>query len=107
MPSPAGPRPHFVEEEIAEPFAAIAQHPQHAVVHEIGEQDRVPGRDFLSDRIGLDSVDRDGSSVVLKFRPDAKLDPAWLFRIVQERGDVVLVPPATLKLASCAGAASL
>jgi hypothetical protein len=37
-------------------------------------------------------------SVVLKFRPDAKLDPAWLFRIVQQRGDVVLVPPATLKL---------
>jgi len=53
---------------------------------------------ILSDRIGLESVDREGLSVVLKFRPDAKLDPAWLFRIVQERGDVVLVPPATLKL---------
>jgi transcription-repair coupling factor (superfamily II helicase) len=53
---------------------------------------------ILSDRIGLESLDREGSSVVLKFRPDAKLDPAWLFRIVQQRGDVVLVPPATLKL---------
>ena len=53
---------------------------------------------ILSDRIGLESVDREGASVVLKFRPDAKLDPAWLFRIVQQRGDVVLVPPATLKL---------
>jgi transcription-repair coupling factor (superfamily II helicase) len=53
---------------------------------------------ILSDRIGLESLDREGAAVVLKFRPDAKLDPAWLFRVVQQRGDVVLVPPATLKL---------
>jgi transcription-repair coupling factor (superfamily II helicase) len=53
---------------------------------------------LLADRIGLESLDREGSSVVLKFRPDAKLDPAWLFRVVQQRGDVTLVPPATLKL---------
>jgi transcription-repair coupling factor (superfamily II helicase) len=53
---------------------------------------------ILSDRIGLESLDREGSAVVLKFRPDAKLDPAWLFRVVQQRGDVMLVPPATLKL---------
>jgi transcription-repair coupling factor (superfamily II helicase) len=53
---------------------------------------------LLADRIGLESVDREASVVVLKFRPDAKLDPAWLFRVVQQRGDVTLVPPATLKL---------
>ena len=53
---------------------------------------------ILADRIGLESLDREGSSVVLKFRPDAKLDPAWLFRVVQQRGDVTLVPPATMKL---------
>src|SRR4051794_18358220 len=53
---------------------------------------------ILADRIGLESLDREGAIVVLKFRPDAKLDPAWLFRIVQQRGDVTLVPPATLKL---------
>ena len=52
----------------------------------------------LADGIGLESLDREGSLVVLKFRPDAKLDPAWLFKIVQQRGDVTLVPPATLKL---------
>ena len=52
----------------------------------------------LADRIGLESLDREGPAVVLKFRPDAKLDPAWLFRIVQERGDLTLIPPATLKL---------
>jgi len=53
---------------------------------------------LLADRIGFESVDREGASVVLKFRPDAKLDPAWLYQVVQRRGDVTLVPPATLKL---------
>jgi transcription-repair coupling factor (superfamily II helicase) len=53
---------------------------------------------LISDRIRVESLDRDGPAVVLKFRPDAKLDPAWLFRVIQARGDVVLLPPATLKL---------
>ncbi len=53
---------------------------------------------LLADRIGLESIDREGQVVVLKFRPEARLDPQWLFRVVQERGDVALVPPATLKL---------
>jgi transcription-repair coupling factor (superfamily II helicase) len=53
---------------------------------------------LLADRVGLETLDREGPSVVLKFRPDAKLDPAWLFRVVQQRGDVTLIPPATIKL---------
>jgi transcription-repair coupling factor (superfamily II helicase) len=53
---------------------------------------------ILADHIRVESLDREGQTVVLKFRSDAKLDPAWLFRIVQQRGDVVLLPPATLKL---------
>jgi transcription-repair coupling factor (superfamily II helicase) len=53
---------------------------------------------LMADAIGLESVDREGQTVVLKFRPDAKLDPQWLFRVVQERRDVTLVPPAALKL---------
>jgi transcription-repair coupling factor (superfamily II helicase) len=52
----------------------------------------------LAERIGLESLDREGQLVVLKFRPDAKLDPGWLFRVVQERGDIVLIPPGTIKL---------
>jgi transcription-repair coupling factor (superfamily II helicase) len=52
----------------------------------------------LADRIGLESLDREGAAVVLKFRADAKLDPAWLFRVVQRRGDIALIPPATVKL---------
>jgi hypothetical protein len=53
---------------------------------------------LYADRIGLESLDREGQLVVLKFRPEAKLDPAWLYRVVQERGDVALLPPATLRL---------
>jgi transcription-repair coupling factor (superfamily II helicase) len=53
---------------------------------------------LLADRIGIDSIDREGQLVVLKFRPEAKLDPAWLFRVIQERKDVQLTPPATLRL---------
>ena len=53
---------------------------------------------LLADQIGLESLDREGQLVVLKFRQDAKLDPAWLYRVVQERGDLALVPPASLKL---------
>ncbi len=61
---------------------------------------------LMADRIGLESVDREAQIVVLKFRPDAKLDPQWLFRVVQERADVVMVPPATLKLDLRAAAAA-
>jgi transcription-repair coupling factor (superfamily II helicase) len=53
---------------------------------------------LLADRIGLESIDREGQLVVLKFRPEAKLDPTWLFKIVQDRKDLQLTPPATLKL---------
>jgi transcription-repair coupling factor (superfamily II helicase) len=61
---------------------------------------------LLADRIGLESIDREAQVVVLKFRPDARLDPQWLFKVVQQRGDVALVPPATLKLDLRAAAAS-
>jgi len=53
---------------------------------------------LLADRIGVESLDREGQLVVLKFRPEAKLDPAWLFKLVQDRKDLLLTPPATLRL---------
>jgi transcription-repair coupling factor (superfamily II helicase) len=53
---------------------------------------------ILADGIGLESVERDGKIVMLKFRPDTKLDPAWLFTAVKARGDLTLLPPAILKL---------
>jgi transcription-repair coupling factor (superfamily II helicase) len=53
---------------------------------------------LLADSIGAESIDREAQTVVLKFRPDANLDPARLFNLVRQRGDLTLVPPATLKL---------
>ena len=53
---------------------------------------------ILADGIGLESIERDGQIVVLKFRPDAKLDPSWLFSVVKGRGDLLLLPPGILKL---------
>ncbi len=52
----------------------------------------------MADTIGLDSIEREGKVVMLKFRADAKLDPVWLFKLVKERGDLLLLPPAILKL---------
>ncbi len=40
---------------------------------------------LLADRVGIESIDREGQTVVLKFRPEAKVDPTWLFRVVQEQ----------------------
>jgi transcription-repair coupling factor (superfamily II helicase) len=53
---------------------------------------------LLADRVGIESIDREGQLVVLKFRPEARMDPGWLFRVIQERKDVQLTPPATLRL---------
>jgi len=53
---------------------------------------------LLADRIGLESLDREGQIVVLKFRPDAKVDPGVLFRVVKERGDLAMIPPTTVKM---------
>jgi len=53
---------------------------------------------LMSDRIGLESLDREGATVVLKFRQDAKLDPAMILRLVQSRGDLTLLPPAVIRM---------
>ncbi|MEZ5287013.1 MAG: TRCF domain-containing protein [Vicinamibacterales bacterium] len=53
----------------------------------------------LADRLGLESLDREGVSVVLKFREKkAAVDPVRLINLVQEREDLRVFPPATLKL---------
>ena len=53
---------------------------------------------LLADRVGVEAIDREGSVVVLKFRQDAKLDPAWLLKLVESRADLTLLPPAVLRL---------
>jgi transcription-repair coupling factor (superfamily II helicase) len=53
---------------------------------------------LLADRLGVESVDREGQAVVLRFRQDAKIDASALVRVVNRRGDVTLAPPAAMKL---------
>jgi transcription-repair coupling factor (superfamily II helicase) len=52
----------------------------------------------MADRLGIDAIDREGRTVVLKFRPQAKVDPVRLVSLVRQRPDLTLVPPAALEL---------
>jgi transcription-repair coupling factor (superfamily II helicase) len=52
----------------------------------------------MADRLRIETVDREGRSVVLKFRPQAKIDPVGLVALVRQRSDLTLVPPAALRL---------
>jgi len=52
----------------------------------------------LADRLSIDTIDREGASVVLKFSPQAKIDPVELVSLVRQRADLALVPPAALRL---------
>jgi transcription-repair coupling factor (superfamily II helicase) len=52
----------------------------------------------MADRLAVDSIDREGRTVVLKFRPQARLDPVQLVSLVRQRPELTLVPPAALRL---------
>jgi transcription-repair coupling factor (superfamily II helicase) len=52
----------------------------------------------LADGLGVETIDREGSTVAIKFRQKAKVDPMHIIALVQERGDLTLVPPNTVKL---------
>jgi hypothetical protein len=53
---------------------------------------------IMADRLGVESIDREGRFVVLKFRPTGRIDPVRLIQVVTQSPGVTLVPPATLKL---------
>jgi transcription-repair coupling factor (superfamily II helicase) len=53
---------------------------------------------IMADRLGVDSIDREGRLVVLKFRQNAKVDPMRLIKVVHEFPGARLVPPSSLKL---------
>jgi transcription-repair coupling factor (superfamily II helicase) len=53
---------------------------------------------IMADRLGIDAIDREGRVVVLKFRPQAKIDPVRLVALVRQRPELTLVPPAALRL---------
>ena len=52
----------------------------------------------LADGLGVETIDREGSTVAIKFRLKAKVDPMHLISLVQERGDLKLLPPSTVRL---------
>src|SRR5438093_10332177 len=52
----------------------------------------------MADRLGIETIDREGRVVVLKFRPQANVDPVRLVSLVRQRPDLTLVPPAALRL---------
>jgi len=53
---------------------------------------------IMADRLGVDSIDREGRLVVIKFRPQAKQDPLRLVKVVQAWPGAMFVPPVSLKL---------
>ena len=57
----------------------------------------------MADRLGIEAIDREGRTVVLKFRPQTKVDPVRLVALVRQRPELTLVPPAGLKLSLEAG----
>ena len=52
----------------------------------------------MADQLGIETIDREGRTVVIKFRLQAKVDPVRLVSLVRQRSDLTLVPPAALKL---------
>jgi transcription-repair coupling factor (superfamily II helicase) len=52
----------------------------------------------MADRLGAEALDRDGRAVVIRFRPQARVDPARLVALVRQRPDLALLPPATLRM---------
>jgi transcription-repair coupling factor (superfamily II helicase) len=52
----------------------------------------------MADRLGVDTIDREGRLVVIKFRANARIDPYRLVKVVGEWPGATLVPPVSLKL---------
>jgi transcription-repair coupling factor (superfamily II helicase) len=53
---------------------------------------------IMADRLGVETIDRDGRLVVIRFRPHAKIDPVRLVKVVGEWPGATLVPPVSLKI---------
>jgi transcription-repair coupling factor (superfamily II helicase) len=52
----------------------------------------------MADRLDIESVDREGRIVVIKFRPQARVDPVRLVTLVRRRPEATLIPPGGLRL---------
>ena len=51
---------------------------------------------LVADELGIESLDRNGSQLVVKFRTTTTVDPVRLMRFVERRRDLELKPPAML-----------
>ena len=61
----------------------------------------------MADKLGVESLDRQGSSVVMKFRDGAQKashppDPTKVLAVLRRRPDVTLAPPSSLRLSLAA-----
>ncbi len=61
---------------------------------------------LAADELGIESLDRNGSRLVVKFRTTTTVDPVRLMRFVERRRDLELKPPAMLTADLRAGAAA-
>jgi transcription-repair coupling factor (superfamily II helicase) len=52
----------------------------------------------MADLLGIESIEREGAIVAIRFREKAKVDPIRLVHLVREREDLRLIPPVTLKV---------
>jgi hypothetical protein len=52
----------------------------------------------MADDLGVETIDREGSLVVIRFREKAKVEPVRLITMVRDRADLQLFPPVTLKM---------
>jgi len=53
---------------------------------------------ILADALNIESIDREGRTVVIRFRPNARVDPMRLVKVVSGWPGASLVPPVSVKL---------
>jgi transcription-repair coupling factor (superfamily II helicase) len=53
---------------------------------------------MMADQLGVDAIDREGRFVVLRFRQNAKVDPARLVKVIGEWPGATFTPPVSLKV---------
>jgi transcription-repair coupling factor (superfamily II helicase) len=52
----------------------------------------------MADRLGIETIDREGRVAILKFGPKAKVEPTRVMALIGRRDDLRLAPPSALKL---------
>ncbi len=58
---------------------------------------------IAADALRLEAIDREGNTVLFKFREKANVDPIRLMKLLERRQDLALVPPSTVKLSLVGG----